>query len=206
MVIKYKYSVLLLLEALLFTPIPLFFCIWFFFGHKGVDAAHPFMLIIVLSFILHTVSFWLFRLFVACQKLWEKDYLSIKGDHICFYDCLRRKYTEVTADEIEGINDYNYYFVPFIVQIIYTTKGRIFTLPALTNEGQERVTEIIYDFLYQAEKEKDERHTLKEDKYNLSTFRFLSLVKQNKCFRVSFTFETSNEQALIDSEPTLYRQ
>jgi len=64
-----------------------------------------------------------------------------------------------TADEIEGINDYNYYFVPFIVQIIYTTKGRIFTLPGLTNEGQERVTEIIYDFLYQAEKEKDEKHT-----------------------------------------------
>jgi hypothetical protein len=24
-------------------------------------------------------------------------------------------------------------------------------------------------------------------------------VKQNKCFRASFTFETSNEQALIDS-------
>ncbi len=47
----------------------------------------------------------------------------------------------------------------FNVQIIYTTKGRIFTLPELTNEGQERVTEIIYDFLYQAEKEKDERHT-----------------------------------------------
>ena len=65
----------------------------------------------------------------------------------------------LTADEIEGINDYNYYFVPFIVQIIYTTKGRIFTLPALTNEGQERVTEIIYDFLYQAEKKKDEGHT-----------------------------------------------
>ena len=158
MVIKYKYSGLLLLEAL-FASIPVFFCIWFFFGHKGVDAAHPFMLIIALSIILHTVLFCLFKLFVACQKLWEKDYLSIKGDHICFYDCLRRKYTEVTADEIEGINDYNYYFVPFIVQIIYTTKGRIFTLPALTNEGQERVTEIIYDFLYQAEKEKDEKHT-----------------------------------------------
>ncbi|WP_455091457.1 hypothetical protein [Prevotella jejuni] len=31
-------------------------------------------------------------------------------------------------------------------------------------------------------------------------------MKQNKCFRASFTFETSNEQALIDSEPTLYRQ
>ena len=152
MVIKYKYSGLLLLGAL-FTSIPVFFFIWFFFGHKGVDAAHPFMLIIALSFILYTVSFWLFRLFVACQKLWEKDYLSIKGDHICFYDCLRCKYTE------EGINDYHYYFVPFIVQIIYTTKGRIFTLPGLTNEGQERVTEIIYDFLYQAEKEKDERHT-----------------------------------------------
>nr|WP_314661956.1 hypothetical protein [uncultured Prevotella sp.] len=117
------------------------------------------MLIIALLTILHIVLFGLFKLFVACQKLWEKDYLSIKGDHICFYDCLRCKYTEVTADEIEGINDYNYYFVPFIVQIIYTTKGRIFTLPALTNEGQERVTEIIYDFLYQAEKEKDERHT-----------------------------------------------
>lgn len=158
MVIKYKYSGSLLLGAL-FISIAVFFYIWFFFGHKGVDAAHPFMLIIVLSFILHTVSFWLFRLFVACQKLWEKDYLSIKGDHICFYDCLRCKYTEVTADEIEGINDYHYYFVPFIVQIIYTTKGRIFTLPGLTNEGQERVTEIIYDFLYQAEKEKDERHT-----------------------------------------------
>ena len=100
MVIKYKYSGLLLLEAL-FASIPVFFCIWFFFGHKGVDAAHPFMLIIALSIILHTVSFWLFKLFVACQKLWEKDYLSIKGDHICFYDCLRRKYTEVTADEIE---------------------------------------------------------------------------------------------------------
>ena len=159
MVIKYKYSGSLLLEALLFTPIPIFFSIWFFFGHKGVDAAHPFMLIIVLSFILHTVSFWLFRLFVACQKLWKKDYLSIKGDHICFYDCLRCKYTEVTADEIEGINDYHYYFVPFIVQIIYTTKGRIFTLPELTNEGQERVTEIIYDFLYQAKKKKDEGYT-----------------------------------------------
>jgi len=158
MVIKYKYSGLLLLDAL-FSPIPIFLFIWFFFGHKGVDAAHPFMLIFALSIILHTVSFWLFKLFVACQKLWEKDYLSIKGDHICFYDCLRRKYTEVTADEIEGINDYHYYFVPFIVQIIYTTKGRIFTLPALTNEGQERVTEIIYDFLYQAEKKKDEGHT-----------------------------------------------
>ena len=118
MVIKYKYSGLLLLEAL-FTSIPVFFFIWFFFGHKGVDAAHPFMLIIALSTIFHTVLFWLFKLFVACQKLWEKDYLSIKGDHICFYDCLRRKYTEVTADEIEGINDYHYYFVPFIVQIIY---------------------------------------------------------------------------------------
>lgn len=152
MVIKYKYSGLLLLGAL-FTSIPVFFFIWFFFGHKGVDAAHPFMLIIALSFILYTVSFWLFRLFVACQKLWEKDYLSIKGDHICFYDCLRCKYTE------EGINDYHYYFVPFIVQIIYTTKGRIFTLPGLTNEGQERVTEIIYDFLYQAEKEKGEGYT-----------------------------------------------
>jgi len=91
--------------------------------------------------------------------LWKKDYLSIKGDHICFYDCLRCKYTEVTADEIEGVNDYHYYFVPFIVQIIYTTKGRIFTLPELTNEGQERVTEIIYDFLYQAEKKKDEGYT-----------------------------------------------
>ena len=31
-------------------------------------------------------------------------------------------------------------------------------------------------------------------------------MKQNKCFRASFTFETSNEQALVDSEPTLYRQ
>ena len=142
MVIKYKYSGLLLLDAL-FAPIPIFLFIWFFFGHKGVDAAHPFMLIIALLMILHTISFWLLRPFVACQKLWKKDYLSIKGDHICFYDCLHCKYTEVTADEIEGINDYNYYFVPFIVQIIYTTKGRIFTLPALTNEGQERVTEIL---------------------------------------------------------------
>ncbi|QUB76489.1 MULTISPECIES: hypothetical protein [Prevotella] len=158
MVIKYRYSSLLLLEAL-FTPIPIFLFIWFFFGHKGVDAAHPFMFIIALSTILYAVSFWLFRLFVACQKLWEKDYLSIKGDHIYFYDCLRCKYTEVTADEIEGVNDYHYYFVPFIVQIIYTTKGRIFTLPELTNEGQERITEIIYDFLYQAEKKTNDSHT-----------------------------------------------
>ena len=94
MVIKYRYSGLLLLEALL-SPIPIFLFIWFFFGHKGVDAAHPFMLIFALSIILHIVLFCLFKLFVACQKLWEKDYLSIKGDHICFYDCLRRKYTEV---------------------------------------------------------------------------------------------------------------
>lgn len=154
------------------------------------------MLIIALSTILYTVSFWLFRLFVACQKLWEKDYLSIKGDHICFYDCLSRKYTEVTADEIEGINDYHYYFDPFNVQIIYTTKGRIFTLPELTNEGQERVTEIIYDFLYQAEKKEERKsynYILKKDKYNLSTFSLLSLVKQNKCFRISFTFKTSNK-------------
>jgi len=102
MVIKYKYSGLLLLDAL-FTSIPVFFFIWFFFGHKGVDAAHPFMLIFALLIILHTVSFWLFKLFVACQKLWEKDYLSIKGNHICFYDCLRRKYTEVTADETDNL-------------------------------------------------------------------------------------------------------
>lgn len=154
------------------------------------------MLIIALSTILYTVSFWLFRLFVACQKLCEKDYLSIKGDHICFYDCLSRKYTEVTADKIEGINDYHYYFVPFNVQIIYTIKGRIFTLPELTNEGQERVTEIIYDFLYQAEKKEERKsynYILKKDKYNLSTFSLLSLVKQNKCFRISFTFKTSNK-------------
>lgn len=70
-----------------------------------------------------------------------------------FYDCLRCKYIEVTADEIEGVNDYNYHFVPFIVQIIYTTKGRLFTLPDLTHEGKERVTEIIYDFMYKTEKE-----------------------------------------------------
>lgn len=152
MIIKYKYSPLLFIDTLL-APIPILFFIWFFFGHKGTDASHPLMLILALWMTGLAISYWLFKLFITCQKLWKKDYLSIKGDHICFYDCLRCKYIEVTADEIEGVNDYNYYFVPFVVQIIYTTKGRLFTLPDLKHEGKERVTEIIYDFMYKTEKE-----------------------------------------------------
>ena len=38
-----------------------------------------------------------------------------------------------------------------------TTKGRLFTLPDLTHEGKERVTEIIYDFMYKTEKETTSR-------------------------------------------------
>ena len=156
MIIKYKYSPLLFIDTLL-APIPVLFFIWFFFGHKVTDASHPLMLILALWMTGLAISYWLFKLFITCQKLWKKDYLSIKGDHICFYDCLRCKYIEVTADEIEGVNDYNYHFVPFIVQIIYTTKGRLFTLPDLTHEGKERVTEIIYDFMYKTEKETTSR-------------------------------------------------
>ena len=47
MIIKYKYSPLLFIDTL-HAPIPVLFCIWFFFGHKGTDASHPLMLILAL--------------------------------------------------------------------------------------------------------------------------------------------------------------
>ena len=98
MVIKYKYSGLLLLKVIHIHSRLLF--IWFFLGHKGGDAAHPFTLIIATqsySSILFRFGFHNFLLPV--KTVGKKDYLSIKGDHICFYDCSRRKYAEVTADE-----------------------------------------------------------------------------------------------------------
>lgn len=81
MIIKYKYSPLLFIDTL-HAPIPVLFFIWFFFGHKGTDASHPLMLILALWMTGLAISYWLFKLFITCQKLWKKDYLSIKGDHI----------------------------------------------------------------------------------------------------------------------------
>lgn len=97
MVIKYKYSGLLLLKVIHIHSRLLF--IWFFLGHKGGDAAHPFTLIIDSIILFHTVSFWFSNFLLPVKTVGKKDYLSIKGDHICFYDCSRRKYAEVTADE-----------------------------------------------------------------------------------------------------------
>ena len=57
--------------------------------------------------------------------------------------------------DIAGINDNGLPIYPYTILIIYTIYGRIFTCPDLAEGGKDKISEKIYEIIYQKGSDSD---------------------------------------------------